>query len=419
MTSFFSWLRKSDQKMKVQRLINIIRDHKRFLDVIPSMNCSIWSHGIPFILCDFDLSILTDILKSSPIFKYTPQSDLNITHGFDAYLMEIFPSFDFDNDEQICQSLFNKYPPNIKIEDNENYSRLYRAVQMEAKKNSIDVYMLINDQRYKFSLLNETSFRSYCLKSILNEYLTNYNTLETSFLLAEHESRQRDLKSAIDDYMQTLFFRFAGNYLRRKVLKNRHRIDDSLSTAMSKMVAGDQISSHNYFAIGCTALDSVNITINSKFEGPRKFLALSNDWLERIWPNHPCQEYVKDRMVRILNLATRLTQLGELKYGKRLVLILDFVTSLISLCDKQPKKYLLPMIHISMMNANAGDILITFLFLHHNLFSSSVLTSKWGRGVVDTWNMFAMAIWDIMKDDTDLLTKCNSTEFVCSIYKVN
>lgn len=419
LTNFFTWLKKSDQKIKVQRLINIIRDHKRFLDVIPSMNCSIWSHGIPFILCDFDLSILTDILKSSPDFKYTPQSDLNITHGFDAYLMEIFPIFDFSQDELICQSLFNKSPPNVVIEDDDNYSRLYRAVQMEAKRNSMDVYALINDPKYNLSLINDKSFRKYCLKSILNEYLNNYETLETSFLLAEHESRQRDLKSAIDDNMQTLFIRFAGSYIRRKVLKNRHRIDDSLSTAMQKIVGTDQISSHNYFAIGCTALDSINVSINTKFEGPRKFLALSNDWLEKIWPTHPCQEYIRDKMVRIMNLASRLAHLGELKYGKRLVLILDFVKSLISLCDKQPKKYLLPMIHISMMNANASDILISFLFLHHNMFSTSVLTSRWGRKVVDTWNMFALAVWDIMKDDTGLLTKCNSAEFIHSIYKIN
>ena len=424
---FFQHLKSAENNDKAQRLVTIIREHKKFLEVIPSMQCSIWSRGIPIYLCDSDISLLSHILQESNKFKFKfiIQSDVTLSKGYDIYYMDVFPSFCKEqqtNGEEVCVALFGDKPPQVDIPDNELYQRYWRSLTMQAKTECTDPFTFIEDpvNISKYRRLRRADFLSYCYKSILAEYHDNYCELENSVYLAEHNSKLQDLRNSIDFYMQILFHKYSATFLRRTITRERGSFVHKLSTAISKVVLNEVVSNKTRYEIAIASLDSIDIQVTSQFlpEG-KKYLTILNSWMETVWPTIENHQPIDERMVHILNAAALISHIGELKFGKRLIVLLDFMRSLTQILGDYWDSHWLSLLHIALMASNSTDVLATFLFLNHFVFSDQKLVQDFGRFPTTMWNLFAAGMLDILKSDQDLFLKCSDETKMKNYFKIN
>ena len=422
---FFNDLKLPAYKDKALTLVSLVREHKKFLEVIPSMSCSIWTRGVPLFLCESDLSLLSDIFETSNRFKFTVQSDLSLSKSYDLFYMDVFPSFidekSISNDE-VCKALFGDKPPQIELPENEYYKRYWRSLTMQAKVESVDPFTFLQDHKNKekYSRLRSIDFLSYCYKAILSEYHDNYCELEKSVLLAEHNSKLQDLKNSIDFYMQILFHKYSSSFLKRTISRERGSFMTKLSKAISKVVCEEEVSNKTKYEIACAALDSVEIQVTSLFQAEgKKFITILNSWMENVWPKLENHGILEERMVHILNSAAAISHIGDLKFGKRLIVLIEFMRSLTQILGTELDTYWLNLLHVSLMASDTADILSTFLFLHHYVFADQSLVKEWGRFTISMWNLFAAGMWDILKGDQELFLKCQDESKMKLFFKIN
>ena len=417
---FFNELKKPENKKKAMHLVNIIREHKGFLDVIPSMSGTVWSRGIPFLISDSDVMLLSDIFQLSTSFKLIVPQDVVFSKSYDVVLMEIFPSYCKEDQEDVCKDLFGEKPDDVYYSDNIMYSKYWRCLNLQAKQDCQDAFTFIRDQknREKYVRLQKKDFMLYCYKRILDDYNKNYCQLETNVLLVEHESRLQDLKNSIDCYSHMLLHKYTASFLKKSIARERGTIMQKISKSISKVIGDETVSCKIQFEIVCAALDQINITVSSFPEG-KKFLSLLNKWTENVWPTTKNHDLINSRMVHILNTASTVSHIGELKFGKRLIILIEFVRSLSQILGDSIDNNWIPLMHLALMTADTEDVLTTFLFFYHYVFAETKLVQQWGRVTLSLWNMLTVGMWDILKGDQELFIKCSDETKMKAIFKIS
>ena len=220
-------------------------------------------------------------------------------------------------------------------------------------------------------------------------------------MLQELNDQLESAKASIN----TSFCRFSREFLYRKI-KASHRslIVQKIDDAINAVIGPIDVKDRSIFEIGCTGLDSITLVPGPKTkELQERFRDLLSTWVDKEWRVQ--HQYVKRRFQIMARIGAPLVELGQVRLGRRLKMIIDFQKNLQTLFHDVWDELWKTIFHFAILSASP-DLLITFLYLEHYVFQDRFIVGKWAKDIHSDWLMFSGGMLQVIKADHDLTDYC-------------
>ena len=378
--------------------------HRQFSEFSPRMNVPVWkSKGIKLLFSHRDISMIVSALFATPQFKIKwNYHDVPLKNSFAAVTIDIFPSSVEKtkmNYGEISMELFGIEPIKYEtVSEEDPKSRIWRRMTQE-KEDGIIGYVWDRLDTY------EDEFRLFVKNMIMMQFHMHYEEIEDvilcSFVLQELNDQLESAKASIN----TSFCRFSREFLYRKI-KASHRslIVQKIDDAINAVIGPIDVKDRSIFEIGCTGLDSITLVPGPKTkELQERFRDLLSTWVDKEWRVQ--HQYVKRRFQIMARIGAPLVELGQVRLGRRLKMIIDFQKNLQTLFHDVWDELWKTIFHFAILSASP-DLLITFLYLEHYVFQDRFIVGKWAKDIHSDWLMFSGGMLQVIKADHDLTDYC-------------
>lgn len=404
------------KEKKANEVVDYIIGNAIFQNEFPSLTGVLSQSGLPLFLSERDIELVVDSLLygTNNIINQAPNTYSN---SLNPLILIIYPDFLYETSkyEGIGRCLFDIQPEDVEIEENEDFERIYRRVKKLSENESGDVIDFIEKSNNKS--IKRQSIIDFIYKSVNNECVRNFKKLELDIHNSEVRNRHKMYGESCREYMTYLFHRFSFDFLQKSISDAKgsnlfSKVDSAISSVSSGVsyVPGSAI-----FALSCTALDTIAISYKGMIEVDSAFQNLLDKWVENNWEKFPGKEFIKPKIIYLMSAALKLSHIGEIGFGKRLKLIIDFEKSLRSILGFYYDKYWVGTFAFSIFVAKEPNILATFLLFHHFVIEEN-FAGRWGKEIIDNWQMFSAGMWYLLKNDRELFLKCSDKERSAKIF---
>lgn len=386
-------------------LVSSFVSHGGLAEFSPKMNVPVWkSKGIKLLFSHRDISMIVSALFEAPDFviKWN-YHDVPLKNSFGAVTMEIFPpSVEKTkmNYGEISIELFGIEPIEFEpVSEDDPKTRLWRRMAQE-KEDQIIQYVWSRLDTY------EDEFRLFAENMILKQFESHYEDIEDvvlcSFVLQTLNDQLESAKASINTY----FAKFSYGFLHKKIrASHRSMIVQKIDDAINAVIGSTNPRDRSIFEIGCTGLDSIVLLPGPKTkELQERFRDLLSTWVDNEWRVQ--HQYVKRRFRIMSKIGAPLVELGQVKLGRRLKIIIDFQKNLQTIFHDVWDELWKTIFHFAILSASP-DLLITFLFLEHYVFQDRFIVGRWAKEDIHSyWMMFSGGILQVIKADQALTDYC-------------
>jgi hypothetical protein len=137
------------------------------------------------------------------------------------------------------------------------------------------------------------------------------------------------------------------------------------------------------------------------------FNSVLNDFIDRDWRELQFKPMYMSKRVALLNCASKLTHLKDVRTGKVLKALLNFIADVLVINGNGDIVQCQNLFCFALVVACGSVIVPTFLFYHHFVFTRRQIVDRFGSDVHRNWGMLSARMWHVLSRNKELMEMCS------------